>query len=96
MPVRSKEDILEILKDKYKLAKILEQGISTKDLADWKDKIIVYFDSIKQLLEMNFRYKYDVYESKEKHNCTKCGEFANISYYCDHKKNWFCKKHLDE
>lgn len=92
IPVRNKDDVLEILKDKDKLDKILRQGLSREDYGRCNERILNCFYLMRNNLDMNFNYRYDINESKQKFSCYHCKNFANI---CCKKKNttWSCIKH---
>lgn len=95
LAVKNKEDILDILSDKEKLDKIIEQGLSNEDYKVWRVRILNFFDSINAAdLKMDFSYKHVVYENTQKHTCSECGEFANIIYE-NAERIWLCKKHFD-
>lgn len=92
VPVRNKEDVFQILKDADKLDRILKQGLSSEEYDKWHTKILNYFEQIRDYINTDFNFKYDVYENKQKHFCYSCGDFANIK---DMNQNnvWLCFKH---
>lgn len=91
-PVRNKEDVLEILKDKDNLNKILKQGLSREEYEKWHTKILNYFEQNRNSIIMDLNFKYDVYENKQKHFCHSCDDFANIKEV-NQNNVWLCFKH---
>lgn len=92
IPVRNKEDVLEILRDKDKLNKILKKGLTKEEYEKWHNKTLKYFEQIKNNINMDFKFKYDVYENKQKHFCQSCGDIANIRNM-NEKDVWLCFEH---
>lgn len=92
IPVRNKEDILEILQDGDKLDKILKQGLSNEDYQKWSNNILSFFEKIREKLKFDFRFKYDVYKNLEKHRCKHCDQTGNI-HIIKHE-DWYCIKHV--
>lgn len=92
LPIRNKEDIIEVLEDQEKIDLILNQGLSTGDYVAWKDKILNFFESIKLSLDPEFRFKYTIYENMDRHLCHKCSRDANIRISSDVTK-YYCINH---
>jgi hypothetical protein len=92
IPVRNKEDILEILQDEDKLDKILKQGLSKEDYQKWSNNILNHFGKIGAKLKFDYRFKYDVYENLAKHRCKRCNQSGNI--HLVKGDEWYCKKHV--
>lgn len=94
IPVRNKEDVLEILKDEDKLNSILKQGLSNEEYQKWSNNILDYFRKIGAKLKFDYLFKYDIYKNLAKHRCKHCNQTGNI--HVIKGDEWYCKKHVEK
>jgi hypothetical protein len=91
VPIRNKEQIIEVLQDRSKLDLILKQSFTDEEYKESKDMILTYFEKNGKNLEMGGFYKHTVYENKDKRMCRECGQNARV--HLTNSDVWVCSAH---